>query len=285
MMSLFLDLRKKFHAKLIESKVLSLRAGIASNADKASQPSIRLASRIFEQVALSAGDEIEKIAGQTAGVGFESICFEFLKEAFGQLSHVRPGDWLIGRDGVQEGSGLAIFEQYQHLAELAKAAKENRSLRAILGSDYLIKPDVLIARRPLKDEVINANALLVDEVVAKRSPLRSVNSSALLLHATISCKWTMRSDRAQNARTEALNLIKNRKGRVPHIAVVTAEPTPGRLASLAFGTGEIDCVYHFALDELVNAVAVEGLDDTTLSSMIEGNRLRDISDLPLDLAL
>lgn len=31
-------------------------------------------------------------------------------------------------------------------------------------------------------------------------------------HASISAKFTMRSDRAQNSRTEALNLIRNRKG-------------------------------------------------------------------------
>ena len=34
----------------------------------------------------------------------------------------------------------------------------------------------------------------------------------------------MRSDRAQYSRTEALNLIRNRKGRLPHIVVVTGEP-------------------------------------------------------------
>ena len=54
----------------------------------------------------------------------------------------------------------------------------------------------------------------------------------------------MRSDRAQNSRTEALNLIRNRKGNLPHIVVVTGEPMPARIASLALGTGDIDCVYE-----------------------------------------
>ena len=97
----------------------------------------------------------------------------------------------------------------------------------------------------------------------------------------------MRSDRAQNARSEALNLIRNRKGRLPHVVVVTGEPTPSRLSSLALGTGDVDCVYHFALPELV--AAVRDLDQSEsielLQIMIEGNRLRDISDLPLDLAV
>lgn len=97
----------------------------------------------------------------------------------------------------------------------------------------------------------------------------------------------MRSDRAQNARSEALNVIRNRKGRTPHITVVTAEPSPSRLASLALGTGDIDMLYHIALPELQKAVAEVGNDEaiTMLNILIEGKRLRDISDLPLDLAV
>ena len=82
-------------------------------------------------------------------------------------------------------------------------------------------------------------------------------------------------------------MIRNRKGRLPHIAVVTAEPTPSRLSSLALGTGDIDCVYHIALPELVHAIQCHGNDDNieSLGNMIEGRRLKDISDLPLDLTV
>ena len=109
------------------------------------------------------------------------------------------------------------------------------------------------------------------------------------MHASISAKWTMRSDRAQNSRTEALNLIRNRKGHLPHIVVVTGEPLPSRLASLALGTGDIDCVYHFALYELLDAVKMYGKDGREdiveqLESLVRGKRLKDISDLPLDLS-
>jgi len=97
----------------------------------------------------------------------------------------------------------------------------------------------------------------------------------------------MRSDRAQNIRTEALNLIRNRKGNTPHIVAVTAEPLPTRIASLALGTGDLDCVYHFALPELREAVEEVGGEDQLemLIGMIDGRRLRDISDLPFDLAV
>ncbi len=95
------------------------------------------------------------------------------------------------------------------------------------------------------------------------------------------------SDRAQNVRTEALNLIRNRKGHTPHIAVVTAEPLPTRLASIAYGTGDLDCIYHFALHELYKATTDTQHEDQlrVLDEMIDLNRLRDISDLPFDLAI
>ena len=97
----------------------------------------------------------------------------------------------------------------------------------------------------------------------------------------------MRSDRTQNTRTEALNLIRNRKGHLPHIVVVTAEPLPTRLASIALGTGDLDRVYHFALTELREAVNVAGSEDQqeVLETMIQGRRLRDVADLPFDLAI
>jgi hypothetical protein len=71
------------------------------------------------------------------------------------------------------------------------------------------------------------------------------------------------------------------------IATVTAEPLPSRIASVALGTGDLDCVYHMALYEL--GESVEEIDDETLSEtfnlLVDGKRLRDISDLPFDLAI
>ncbi|MCI6794935.1 MAG: NgoMIV family type II restriction endonuclease [Lachnospiraceae bacterium] len=69
--------------------------------------------------------------------------------------------------------------------------------------------------------------------------------------------------------------------------MVTGEPLPSRLSSLALGTGDIDCVYHFALYELIDAVKDTGAEDSIeiLKILVEGKRLRDISDLPLDLAI
>jgi hypothetical protein len=157
----------------------------------------------------------------------------------------------------------------------------------VLGNSYEISPDVLVLRRPESDGTINREQLLVDGVAGRYSIIRKANQDSPIVHAIVSCKWTLRSDRAQNARSEALNVIRNRKGRTPHIAVVTGEPVPSRLASLALGTGDIDMVYHFALPELIEAVeSANGRDAINLlDALITGNRLRDISDLPLDLAV
>ena len=146
---------------------------------------------------------------------------------------------------------------------------------------------MVVYRLPASDDEINAPQLFIDKGVATRAALRKTANPSPILHASISCKWTMRSDRAQNTRTEALNLIRNRKGRLPHIVAVMGEPLPSRISSVALGTGDIDCTYHIALPELQQAVEdVGGREDRRLMEiMVQGGRLKDISDLPFDLAV
>lgn len=122
-------------------------------------------------------------------------------------------------------------------------------LAAAVGSDYTITADVVVVCNTESDDAINAHFSLVDASVSRHASLRSANRDLPLLHAGISCKWTIRIDRARNARSEALNLIRNRKGRLPHIMVVTVEPTPSRLASIALGRVISILFYHYALYE------------------------------------
>lgn len=279
----FQEARKGFHASLLGTILKINEKGVPSNSDKDSKPSVAIAKGIMDKLGIEANGA--RLAGQMSGCKFEEVCAQFVEETFLKLQHMRPGRWTISK-GVPGGRlGLAKFDQYQHLAALDAASRENPQLAAALGSDYLIKPDVVIFRVPEDDETINAPEILVDDQEARLTSLRSCNSLSPILHASISCKWTIRSDRAQNARSEGLNLVRNRKGRLPHIAVVTAEPTPNRIASIALGTGDIDCVYHFALPELLETVRELGYEDATemLKTMIDGKRLRDIADLPLDL--
>ncbi|WP_288109194.1 NgoMIV family type II restriction endonuclease [Limnobacter sp.] len=281
----FSELRKAFHAVLLQHTLTINSAGVASNADSSNTPSKKIAKGIAEL--LNAETIGERIPGQTSGNQFEEICAHFVKTAFMELHHLRPGVWdvhqVIGRNRLE----IAKYDQYSHLTALDKAAKADPELAAALGSDYTITPDIVVVRQTVSDEVINQNSKLVDREIATLASLRNTENSLPLLHASISCKWTIRSDRAQNARSEALNLIRNRKGRLPHVVVVTAEPTPSRLASIALGTGDIDCVYHFALYELQAVLKNLGMEDASdlLAVMVDGKRLKDISDLPLDLAI
>ncbi len=274
----FNEARREFHASLLASILTKNKNGVPSNADKGSGPSIAIATAILDQ--LGVAQTAKKLPGQTSGADFEEICAAFTRVCFERMGHLRPGEFV-----VEKGGKISKFCQYSHLDELEAIAKENKEIATALGSDYLIKPDIVIGRTPETDDAINQAGILVDESVAGLASLRGKNQSKPILHASISCKWTVRSDRAQNARSEGLNLVRNRKGQLPHIVVITAEPTPGRIASLALGTGDIDCVYHFALYELRNALIMQDREEVLelLDTMIEGKRLRDISDLPLDL--
>jgi hypothetical protein len=283
----FAETRRQFHAGLLAGGVLAVNdQGVPSNADKSQKSSIQYALHIANALKVEVGGE--RLAGQTSGGAFEAACADFVRTTFGMLGALRPGNWEVvhvtGRRSIEY---IAKYEQYSHLAELDAAIRENPHLQAVLGNAYVIAPDVVVVRHPVEDDEINRDRLLVDETVARRTSLRKVNQPLGILHAVVSCKWTLRSDRAQNARSESLNLIRNRKGRLPHIAVVTAEPSPSRLASLALGTGDIDCLYHFALPELIEAVGQSENDEaiTILNTMVTGKRLRDIADLPLDLAV
>lgn len=285
---LILDARKKYHKALVDNHVLTLSAdGVASNADSSNAPSKAIAAIVATKLGAS---DFSKLKGQTAGTLFEQLTMQFLADTFPSLQHLRPGDWTILNLGNQSTIKTSDFAQYEHLAYLSQLMNQNRQLSTMLGNDYMVAPDVVIYRNLYEDSQINQGKTFINDDICKMSDLRKKNGGKPVLHASVSAKWTMRSDRAQNSRTEALNLIRNRKGHLPHIVVVTGEPLPSRLASLALGTGDLDCVYHFALYELLEAVreyGSQGREDImeTLENLIDGKRLKDISDLPLDLSV
>ncbi|MBQ7237235.1 MAG: hypothetical protein IJS20_00425 [Bacteroidales bacterium] len=277
--------RKQYHEKLLSHNVLTIdKDGVPSNADKSSELSKYIARHIADSLTAEVHD---KIQGQTSGAKFEQINMEFLSQTFPFLQNIRPGKWHIEKLGNRSQIKTSSFAQYAHLEALNEFVKQNAELAASLGNDYMVAPDVVIYREPEEDDVINKGGNIVDNKYSRLTDIRKANCGMPILHASISAKWTIRSDRAQNSRTEALGLIRNRKGHLPHIVVVTAEPLPSRLASLALGTGDIDCVYHFALPELQEAVEESGAEDSIemLRILVEGKRIKDISDLPLDLAV
>lgn len=285
MKALIAEARKNYHKSLLENGVLTVDTkGIPSNADSSSKLSIAIARGIANQLMAETHD---KAVGQTSGAKFEQLNMQFLMETFPNLQKLRPGKWHIVKLGNRNAIKISSFAQYEHLDYLSKLTESDAKLAASMGNDYMVAPDVVIYRDTVNDKEINSPQIIVDDTVCKMADIRAQNEGLPILHASVSAKWTMRSDRAQNSRTEALGLIRNRKGHLPHIVVVTGEPLPSRLASLSLGTGDIDCMYHFALYELIRAVEATGAEDSIkmLNVLIDGKRIKDISDLPLDLAI
>jgi len=285
-----IELRKEYHKRICR-EIIRLSTDKSTGlkypnfADGSNKSSRAIAAGIVDCLGFDTlGEPIKE---QTVGDLFELATQDFLSKSFTLLQHLRPGNWIYRTDQT----AISGFEQYEHLAYLAKIIARDRTLAPTLGGDYIVKPDIIISRMPVSDAEINLKQKLINDgdSSARLTPLRSINRKEPLpiLHASISCKWTIRSDRSQNTRTEALNLIRNRKGHLPHVVAVTAEPLPTRISALAFGTGDLDCVYHFALNELLETVnKIDNQDQLDiLQAMIDGRRLRDISDLPFDLAI
>ena len=238
--SLLTRARREFHTSLLDGALVVSPEGVASNADGSLASSRRIALHIAR--ALGAPEGV-KLPGQSAGTRFERAVTGFLATTMPAMAAIRPGTWNVHNLGGSRGEyHLAHFEPYTHLDDLAEAVKRDRTLEAVLGNSYSISPDVVVTRAPEPDDVINREVGVVDAGAGTMSVIRAANNDREIVHAVVSCKWTLRSDRAQNARAEALGLIRNRKGRTPHVVVVTAEPTPSRLASLALGTGDLDMV-------------------------------------------
>jgi len=287
-MNSLLAARAKFHQDLAR-EILHLthttkHGWNARNADASNTASKAIANCLAANLGAPRGG---KIAGQTVGHKFEEITADFLRDCLSSIDHLQPGIWKTERETSRSPLVIARFSQYSHLRDVYEASKDNPDLAAVLGRDYSVASDVLIYRERLTDLDINSKTEFVSAAHVGRDHLRQASAEAPYLQASISCKWTIRSDRAQNTRTEALDLIRKRKGRVPHIVAVTAEPLPSRLSSLCLGTGDLDCVYHFALPELVSAVASIGQSEASdlLKLMIASGRIKDIADLPFDLLL
>jgi hypothetical protein len=281
-------LRTEFHRNLCRD-VLGVRGGgtgspVYSNADSYQKTSVDFAARLASR--LPAAAAAAPMKGSEVGSAFERTVLGFVRGAL----KLHPA-FAIKRMQVGPGRVISDFAQFAHLAELEAVVKAHPELEATLGGHYLVKPDLVVSWAPFTDPELPP-AFNLPGQYASLSPtrLKSPGSDLPILHASISCKWTIRSDRVQNTRTEALNLVRNRKGRTPHIVLLTMEPDPKRLSAIAIGTGDIDCVYHGALNELRAAAAEAAAADPArekaarrLEMMVHSSRLRDIADLPLDL--
>lgn len=203
-----------FAAKLLGWKKKERSNDLVPNtADSDNAASVALSAAILDELGVRRGAE-SGVKNSKSGRPLELAVASTLKADLPKLDPSRK--WVI--DDVSHP--ITDFLQYTHLEKVDQLVKENAELRTTLGVDYIIKPDVVVglpARHPDEPQ---------------------------FLHAAISCKWTIRSDRVQNIRHENNQMIRHRRERLPHLVTVTAEPLPSRLAAIARGTGEVDAVYH-----------------------------------------
>jgi hypothetical protein len=201
---------------------------VPNNADSDSNTSKLLARHMLEALGVESDVVLSDTPG-SLGPALEHAVCDHLRTTLPHLSPERA--WQVDHKKT-----VSDFTQYAHLDRVAEAVRKNATLRVDLGRDYLIKPDVTVGvTHPVTETAI-----------------------CPYLHGAVSCKWTIRSDRVQNVRHEFLQMIRHRRGRLPHLVVATAEPMPSRIASIARGTGEADAIYHIAFDALRTAVAAVG---------------------------
>jgi NgoMIV restriction enzyme. len=164
-----------------------------------------------------------------------------------------------------------------------RSAEGDAQIYRALGRGHLIQPDVIIWRR----RTMTFNTV-------KDNVCEEISIDEPQLFACISGKATIRSDRSQSSRYEGASMGRWRRARPPHIVVVTAEPFPSRLGSLAWGLGDLDAVYHVNVAALYEAV-VKAQDECgkramrdvgsydELRELIELARVKDLSQLFEDL--
>ena len=168
--------RASLHEALCEDTFLLIGTErVPTPADSSNKVSVAIAAHLA--AAMGAKPVTTRPSPQTLGSNFQRHCRQFVEATFPLLGNIRPGDWKFF-----EGKSIAQFEQYAHLNAIAAVLEEHPALRTSLGGDYIIKPDVVIARGLESDAALNAKANVVDTTSARLASLRKRNGGQDLLH-------------------------------------------------------------------------------------------------------
>ena len=228
---------------------------VPNNADVDSAESLGIAAAALEAMGIPQSG-LHAASPANPGIDLEIAVREDVAQRLAERASERV--WSVVRGGL-----ITHYAQYVHLQDIDALVLAEPTLRVTLGRDYIIRPDVTVG--------------LISNLLDAGVPF---------LHAAISCKWTIRSDRVQNIRHECNQMIRHRRGRLPHLVTVTAEPLPSRLVSIARGTGEVDAVYHVAFAAMAEAVAgvANGEQRAAWDEAVGQERLKPYSELVETLA-
>lgn len=270
--------------------------GKPNTSDKHDKASVVLGQALFEVLGVAAEARGDEPTGSPLA---ERVAEDLAKQLQGSGLTVMP-----------EGR-LPQFQQYRHIdapddlraiAEPSKAYKAAwKGLRTTVEANIQRPP----AQKRRAEKWLDAcESALAADTAARQVALREIGSESLLkldvtvanalptaypeLRIGLSLKWSLRTDRAQDCRSQGAKLSSLRRGRMPHFAAVTMEPRPYMLNLIAGGSGDVDCVYHLDLPALGQAVRdVYGPKNDKKSRatlgeferLVEQGRLRDYDEL------
>lgn len=261
--------------------------GNANTSDNNDDGSKELGRALFEEIGVPDGQPGPKSPGSA------------LEEAI--VAHLQP---LRPDLTIRQSRSAMEFEQYAHLRVFPEFRKGHVStaqrIEQLLELADSLEPSPTALELQVQLRTTAQEFAAQDEMSERLKSFMPQESLLKLdvtvgserdgmepfLHLGLSSKWTLRTDRAQDCFSQGSKLASQRRGPMPHYAVITMEPRPAMLKILADGSGSIDYVYHVDLEALTRAV--EKVHRTKVGSWSPGitferlmnqGRLRDYDEL------
>jgi hypothetical protein len=277
--------------------------------DGSNAQSVLIAERFFDR----AGVASDAVAPKDAGRDLSKFVRTALQEArpdlavdserhpkqFVQYAHLAGAERALEGKGPQ--AGQVLKELGRRLSAVDVASAVSPSVHAEL-LELVGQATVLAERRSVEVNTVlmqtaRHSLLGLDVVVARPAPPTAVDDHDITeeLLLGVSCKWTLRTDRGQDAVAQGDRLASHRRGPMPRYGVVTMECRPYYLTIVAEGSSGVDAVYHPALPQVFDALQ-SVLDDPpswqnpksrraiesyieTLRRLVSNRRVRPFEDL------
>lgn len=260
---IILQERKNFHKDLFDRGIYVLKEDdCPSNTCSDTSYCIDIAKSVAKKLNIGHGE----YCSRNVGYEFEEVVKQFIENTLNKISDDK---WRVSRL-KNDKKFLYEYAQYGYLDKQKT-------------DEYIACPDIVVSKKSDVSKWVNA-------VRKATNNSANVNHKPVLI-SSISCKWSLRTDRAQNNCKEVLDLIEKRHGSVPKIFCVIGDVYPPHLRSVipsANSSGKIDCVYHIALPEFINALNKSKNNSRMIQEFhnyIDLGILKDISELPLDLLM
>jgi hypothetical protein len=233
-------------------------SGNPNTSDNGDDLSIRLGRELLGRLGVPQG----QTGPNDQGAELENAVMEHLKAvrpdlkiersrsatAFAQYAHLDVFQSFLKS---YAGSQKAMGSLAQAIEQVPAGRERQRLVRAFDKLTGSVADDAITIDK-LKREMPEESLLKIDISVAVPQ-----DDGTEELAIALSAKWSLRTDRAQDCVSQGSKLVAQRRGKMPHFAVVTIEPRPSMLRILADGSGAVDWVYHLDLPALEDAINAE----------------------------